>query len=73
MHIMEAITGDDNKTIDPSYAWGAVFAIVGIGLQIYSTVTGKPFDLQGYGIGAGGLIVGLGIGKKMGSSTTPPG
>ncbi|MBV8047895.1 MAG: hypothetical protein JO171_12110 [Paludibacterium sp.] len=64
---LEAVTGDDNQTLEPAYCWGAIFALAGLGLQIYCSVTGKPFDLQGYGIGAGALLTGLGLGKKLGS------
>lgn len=66
--LLEVITGDDNKTLDPSYWWGAIFAAAGLGLEIYCTVKGRPFDLQAYGIGAGALLTGLGLGKKLGAS-----
>lgn len=65
--LLEAVTGDDNVTLEPAYCWGAVFAAAGLVLQIYSTVTGKAFDLQGYGIGSAALLAGLGLGKKLGS------
>ena len=42
--------------------------IVGLGLEVYAVANGKPFDLQGYGIGAGALITGLGLGKKLGGN-----
>jgi len=64
--LKEVITGDDNHTLDASYMWGAVFAVTGLCLEVYCTITGKPFDLQAYGIGAGALLVGLGLGKKLG-------
>lgn len=66
--LLETITGDDNVTLEPAYCWGAVFAAAGLGLQIYCTVTGKAFDLQGYGIGAAAMLAGLGLGKKLGAS-----
>ncbi|MTD34046.1 hypothetical protein [Paludibacterium denitrificans] len=64
--LLEAITGDDNVTIEPAYLWWALAILVGIGLEIYSVVTGKPFDLQSYGVGVGALLVGGGFGKKVG-------
>lgn len=64
--LLEAITGDDNVTIEPAYLWWALAILVGIGLEIYSVVTGKPFDLQSYGVGVGVLLVGGGFGKKVG-------
>lgn len=65
--LREMITCDDNVTLEPAYCWGAVFAIVGLCLTIYCTVTGKSFDLQSYGIGCCGLLTGLGLGKKLGT------
>lgn len=64
--LLEAIT-DDNGQLEPAYIWGGIATVIGLGLQVYCTVKGKPFDLQGYGIGAGALIAGLGLGKKMGA------
>lgn len=64
--LLELITGEDNITLDPQHMWAAIAFLVGLGLQIYSTVEGKAFDLQGFGIGAGALLAGLGLGKKLG-------
>jgi len=66
--LIEILTGDDNVTLEPAYLWGAMAFIVGLGLEVYAVANGKPFDLQGYGIGAGALITGLGLGKKLGGN-----
>lgn len=66
MKLLELITGDDNQTIEPSYALSALVIFVGLGLEIYCTLTGKPFDLQSYGMGAGALLAGLGVSAKLG-------
>ncbi|WP_019104080.1 hypothetical protein [Chromobacterium haemolyticum] len=58
---------DDEGKPEPAYIWGGVATAIGLGLQVYCTINGKVFDLQGYGIGAGALITGLGLGKKMGA------
>ena len=65
--LLEIITGNDNVTIEPAYLWWAVAIVVGLGLEIYSVITGKPFDLQGYGVGVGVLLAGAGLGKKLGT------
>jgi hypothetical protein len=65
--LLEAITGDDNLTIEPAYLWGAIFATAGLGMQIYAVVKGATFDLQGYGIGSAAMLAGLGLGKKLGT------
>lgn len=67
MHPHELITGDDNRTIEPAYFWWGVAIVVGLGLEIYSVVTGKAFDLQAYGIGIGALMIAAGYSKKVGS------
>lgn len=65
--LLEAVTGEDNKTLEPAYLWSAVIIMVGLGLQIYCTVTGKTFDLQQFGVGACALLAGLGVSKKLGT------
>lgn len=69
MHPHELVTGDDNRTLEPAYVWWAVVIVVGLGLglEIYAVITGKPFDLQAYGIGVGTLMVAAGLSKKVGS------
>lgn len=65
--LMELVTGEDNVTLEPAYVWWAIAIIVGLGLEIYAVIAGKPFDLQAYGIGVGVLLVGAGFGKKLGA------
>ncbi|MEI6002737.1 hypothetical protein H3V53_38260 [Paraburkholderia bengalensis] len=64
--LAQLITGDDNATLEPAYFWGAVVILTGLGLEVFSVVTGKPFDLQAYGIGASALLAGLGVSAKLG-------
>ncbi|MEO6920515.1 MAG: hypothetical protein ABI188_15780 [Collimonas sp.] len=63
---MELITGDSGLVLEPAYFWSAVAIVVGLGLEIYSVVYGKTFDFQGYGVGALGLLSGLGLSAKFG-------
>lgn len=65
--LLELITGDDNITIEPAYFWWCVAILIGLGLEIYSVIWGKAFDLQAFGIGVGALLAGAGVGKKVGS------
>lgn len=66
MKLMDLITTDDGKTLEPAYWWTAVVIVVGLALEVFSVVTGKPFDFQAYGIGAVGLLGGLGLSAKFG-------
>ncbi|MBV8464623.1 MAG: hypothetical protein JO218_01645 [Burkholderiales bacterium] len=63
--LLELITGDDNTTLDPHFALGVLAVLIGLGLEVYAVAAGKAFDLQGFGIGAGALIAGMGAGKKL--------
>jgi hypothetical protein len=63
---MDLITTDDGKTLEPAYFWTAVVIIIGLGLEVFSVVAAKPFDFQAYGIGAVGLLTGLGLSAKFG-------
>ncbi|ADE12121.1 hypothetical protein [Sideroxydans lithotrophicus] len=65
--LLELITGDDNITLEPAYVWWCIAVIVGLGLEIYCTLTGKAFDLKAYGLGVGSLLIGGGVGKKLGT------
>jgi uncharacterized membrane protein len=66
MKLLQLITGDDNATLEPAYLWSAAAVAIGLGLEIYSVIAGKPFDMQAYGIGAGALLTGLGMSAKFG-------
>jgi uncharacterized membrane protein len=67
MKLMQLVTGDDNATLEPAYAFSALAILIGLGLEVYSVlVPGHPFDIQAYGIGAGSLLTGLGLSAKFG-------
>ena len=61
----ELVTGQDNVTLEPAYAWWGLAIIVGLSLEVYSVLSGKPFDFQSYGVGVGALMVGAGFSKKV--------
>lgn len=64
--LRDIVTTDDNVTLEFAYVLGIVFAVVGLGLEVYSVLTGKAFDYQGYGIGSATLIAGAAGGKWIG-------
>lgn len=64
--LLDVVTTDDNHTLEFAYVLGIIFALVGLGLEVYCVVTGKPFDYQGYGIGSATLIAGAAGGKWIG-------
>ena len=65
------LTGRDNLTYDLGRVLWAVAFIVGVGLAIYSAVSGKQFDLTNYGLGVSGLLVAGGAALKLKESTEP--
>ena len=67
MKLLDLITGDDNATLEPAYCWWALAILVGLGLEVYAVLSGKPFDLQQYGIGIGALLAGGGFSKHLGN------
>jgi hypothetical protein len=66
MKLSDLITGDDGSALEPAYAMSTLVIVIGLGLEVYCTLAGKPFDLQAYGIGAAALLGGLGISAKLG-------
>jgi hypothetical protein len=64
--LSDLITTDDGANLEPAYALSTLAVVIGLGLQVASFVTGKPFDIQAYGIGAGSLLTGLGLSAKFG-------
>ncbi len=66
MNLPDLITTDDNKTLEPAYFWSAAIIAVFLFLSVASFFTGKAFDYQAYGIGAGGVLGGLGAAAKFG-------
>jgi hypothetical protein len=69
--IRDLFTGLDGETQDIGRWGGALMLLVGLGLQVYSTLTGKPFDMNSYGIGCGALALGIGGMLKLKESTEP--
>lgn len=67
MKLSELITTDDNSTLEPAYVLWVLAVIVGLGLEVFSVFSGKPFDLQAYGLGTGALLAFGGLGKKLGA------
>ncbi|WP_118181315.1 hypothetical protein [Paraburkholderia phosphatilytica] len=66
MKLSDLITDDAGKVLEPAYFWSAAAILVGFGLEVYCSITGKPFDFQAYGIGACALLGGLGLSAKFG-------
>ena len=69
--LKHCFTGADNTTYDIGRVLWALAFIIGMALNVYSIVAGKPFDLQNFGIGVGALLLAGGAAIKVKESTEP--
>lgn len=69
--LKHCFTGADNETFDIGRVLWALAFIIGVSLHVYMTLTGKPYDLQSYGLGIGALLVGGGAALKLKDTTEP--
>jgi len=58
--LRQLMTESDNVTHDLYRYLATLSVLVGLGLCIYATVTGKAFSIQDYGVGVGTLLAGAG-------------
>lgn len=58
--IKHCLTEADNETYDLGRVLAALAILVGLGLEVFSVVYGKHFDMQGYGVGLGAIFVSVG-------------
>lgn len=66
MKLSDLVTGDDGLALEPAYALSALVVVVGLGLEVYSVLFGKTFDIQAYGVGCAAMLGGLGLSAKFG-------
>ena len=69
--IKQMLTGRDNLTYDLGRVLWALAFVIGVGVATYCAVTGKPFDLQNYGVGVGALLLAGGAALKLKEDTEP--
>ena len=65
------LTGDDNETYEISSVLGFAVVVVFLLLEIAAFCTGKPFDANGFGVGAGLAIGAMGTAIKLSKSSEP--
>lgn len=69
--VNDILTGIDGESYDLGRLLWVLAFLIGIGLEIYSVITGAKFDLQAYGVGVGALLVTGGAALGLKSSTEP--
>lgn len=71
--LTDCLTGIDGQSFDIGRVLWSLSFVVGMGLEIYSVIEGKQFDLQAFGIGVGALLLAGGGALKLKSTTEPQG
>lgn len=69
--IQNILTGIDGQTYALVKVLGLVVVLVFMALEIAAFATGKPFDAQAYGIGAGTAIAAMGAAIKLSEKSEP--
>jgi hypothetical protein len=71
MIIRDSLTGLDGKTYALAKIVGVAVVLVFLGLAIASFITGKPFAMIDFGVGAGAVVAAMGVAVKMGETSEP--
>lgn len=69
--IAQMMTGKDNFSIDFLRVCSVASVVIGLGLAVAAFITGKPFDMQAFGLGVGAMLTAAGIGLKIKETTEP--
>ena len=69
--IKDSLTGINGVDYDLGRILWALAFLVGIGLEIFTVITHRTFDLQQYGIGVGALLVAGGASLNLKAKTEP--
>lgn len=69
--LTQMLSGRDNVTLDFIRVSVMASIAIGLGLQVASFITGKPFDMQAYGVGLGIMFASAGAALKIKESTEP--
>jgi hypothetical protein len=70
--IKDILTGIDGQSYVLVKVIGFAVVLLFMALEIFAFATGKPFDGQAYGIGAGAAIAAMGAAIKLSEKSEPP-
>lgn len=71
--LKHCFTGADNQTYDIGRVLWALAFVIGLGMHVFMTLAGKPYDLQSFGLGVGALLLAGGAALKIKDTTEPKG
>jgi cytochrome c biogenesis protein CcdA len=69
--VRDSLTGLDGQSYAVAKVMGVAIVATFLGLSIASFVTGKPFDMQAFGIGAGAAVAAMGAAIKLTETSEP--
>ncbi len=69
--LKDSLTGLDGQTFAVAKIAGVLIVFVFLGLSIASFVTGKPFDMSAFGLGAGAVVGAMGVAIKLTETSEP--
>lgn len=69
--VRDSLTALDGQTYAVAKVAGVAIVIVFLGLSIAAFITGKAFDAQAFGIGAGAAVAAMGAAIKLTESSEP--
>lgn len=62
--VIDLLSGSDS-VLELFRMLAALAVVVGLALVVASFVTGKPFDIQAFGLGVGGLLAACGAAIRL--------
>jgi hypothetical protein len=69
--VRDSLTALDGESYAVAKVLGCAIVATFLGLSIASFITGKPFDMQAFGIGAGAAVAAMGAAIKLTETSEP--
>lgn len=69
--LRDSLTALDGQSYAVAKVAGVAIVFVFLGLSIAAFITGKPFDMQAFGIGAGAAVAAMGAAIKLTETSEP--
>ena len=69
--LKDALTGMDGTSYAAAKVAGLAIVFTFLGLAIAAFITGKPFDMQAFGIGSGAAVAAMGAAIKLTETSEP--
>lgn len=69
--VKDSLTALDGRTYAVIKVVGVLIVLVFLALSVASFITGKPFDMLGFGAGAGAVVAAMGASIKLSETSEP--